>query len=48
MKANTYYLYDNGKKIAFSKSLERLINKTVNTVNAKIYYNNILIWVQNP
>lgn len=48
MKPNTYYLFDNGKRIAFSCKLERLINKTTETKDAKIYFNNILIWVQNP
>ena len=48
MKANTYYLFDNEKRIAFSGSFEKLLNKTIYTVNAKIYYNDVLIWVQNP
>ena len=48
MKANTYYLFDNGKKIAFSGSFERLLNKTTKTENAEIYYNNVLVWKQNP
>ena len=48
MKENTYYLFDNGKKIAFSGSFERLLNKTTKTENAEIYYNNILVWKQNP
>ena len=48
MKANTYYLFENGKKLHFSYSLEKLINYTVNTHNAEIYYNNVLVWVQNP
>lgn len=46
MKTNTYYLFDNGKKIAYSKSLERLLNKTIKTINAEIYYNKILVWKQ--
>lgn len=37
MKANTYYLFENGKKLHFSYSLEKLINYTVNTHNAEIY-----------
>ena len=48
MKENTYYLFDNGKKIAFSGSFERLLNKTTKTENAEIYYNNVLVWKQNP
>lgn len=48
MEKDTYYLYDGSKKVAYSGSLERLINKTINTKDGKIYYNNILIWVQNP
>lgn len=48
MKANTYYLFDNGKRVAYSKSFERVLNKTTDTVDGKIYYNDVLIWVQNP
>ena len=48
MKENTYYLFDNGKKIAFSGSFERLLNKTTKTENAEIYRNNVLVWKQNP
>ena len=48
MKENTYYLFDNGNKIAFSGSFERLLNKTTKTENAEIYYNNVLVWKQNP
>ena len=48
LKENTYYLFDNGKKIAFSGSFERLLNKTTKTENAEIYYNNVLVWKQNP
>lgn len=48
MKANTYYLFENGKRLHYSGSLEKLINYTVNTHNAEIYYNNVLVWVQNP
>lgn len=48
MKENTYYLFDNGKRVAYSGSLERVINKTVNTTDGEIYFNNKLIWVQNP
>ena len=48
MKCNVYYLFDNGKKLTFSVSFERLLNMTTKTVNAEIYYNNVLVWKQNP
>ena len=48
MKQNTYYLFDNDKQLHYSGSLEKLINFTTKTKNAMIYYNNVLIWVQNP
>ena len=48
MKANTYYLFENGKKIHFSSDFSKLLNYTTDTVNAEIYYNNNLIWIQNP
>lgn len=48
MKENTYYLFDNEKKISHSRSFERVLNKTVNTKDGKIYFNNVLVWVQNP
>lgn len=48
MKENTYYLFDNGKKIAYSKYFEKVLNKTVNTKDGMIYCNNVLVWVQNP
>ena len=48
MKENTYYLFDNRKKIALSGSFERLLNKTTKTENAEIYYNNVLVGKQNP
>lgn len=48
MKSNTYYLVENGKTLHKSVSLEKLINYTVETQDAKIYYNGALIWVQNP
>ena len=48
MKANTFYLFDNGKKIAFSGSFEKLLYKTTETKNAEIYYNNVLVWKQKP
>ena len=48
MKENTYYLFDNGKRIMYSGSFERVLNKTVDTVNGEIYYNDVLVWVQNP
>ena len=48
MKNNTYYLFDNNKQIAFSGSLDRILNKTIATTNGKVYYNNMLIWVKHP
>lgn len=48
MTANTYYLYDNGKLIARSYSFEKVLNRTTKTKDGKIYFNNNLIWVQNP
>jgi hypothetical protein len=44
---NVYIMYENGVKLHHSKSLEKLINYTTKTKNAKIYYNGVLIWVQN-
>lgn len=48
MNENTYYLFDGDKKIAYSYSLEKLLNKTIGLKDGKIYYNNVLVWVQNP
>lgn len=48
IKPNTYYLTENDKTLHHSSSLEKLINFTTNTTNAQIYFNNILVWVQNP
>lgn len=48
MKNNVYYLIENGKTLHYSGSMEKLINYTVKTSNAEIWYNNKLIWVQNP
>lgn len=48
MKENTYYLFDKDKRIAYSKSFERVLNKTIETKDGKIYFNNVLVWVQNP
>ena len=50
MKENTYYLFDNGKKIAYSYKLENVLNKVAEkkTIDGKIYYNNELVWMQNP
>lgn len=44
---NVYIMYENGVKLHHSKSLEKLINYTTKTKNAKIYYDGVLIWVQN-
>lgn len=48
MKADIYYLFDDGKRIVYSKSFEKVLNKTINTRDGKIYINNVLVWVQNP
>ena len=48
MIANKYYLFEGNEKIAFSGSLEKLINKTTTTKDAIIKFNNIVVWVQNP
>lgn len=48
MKESTYYLFDNGKRVAYSRSFERVLNKTVSTTDGEIYFNNVLIWAQNP
>lgn len=47
MKRDTYYLMENGKRVAYSCSLEKVLNKTVNTKDGMIYYNDVLVWVQN-
>jgi hypothetical protein len=46
MKANTFYLFEDGKKIAFSYSFEKILRKTFKTENGMIYYNNVLVWRQ--
>ena len=48
MKENIYYLYENEKRVAFSYSFEKILNKTIKTENGMIYYNNILVWIQHP
>lgn len=48
MKANTYYLYDGEKEITHSGCFEKVLNKTIGTKDGKIFYNNVLVWVQNP
>lgn len=48
MKADIYYLYENGEKKNYSKSFEKILNKTTNTTNGVIYYNNCIVWVQKP
>ncbi len=48
MKENTYYLMDDGHRVAYSKNFETVLNKTVKTKDGEIYYNNVLVWVQNP
>ena len=47
MKANTYYLIENGKILHYSYKFERVLNFTVETKDAEFYYNRILIWKQN-
>lgn len=47
MKENTYYLFENGKKIAHSYKFEYVLNKTTETKDAEIYYNGVLVWKQN-
>ena len=48
MKENIYYLFDGEKRVAYSKSFERVLNKTTETKDGKIYIGNVLVWVQNP
>jgi len=48
MPADTYYLFENDKQLHHSGSIEKLINFTTGMKNAMIYYNNVLVWVQNP
>jgi hypothetical protein len=47
MKANTYYLIENGNILHYSYKFERVLNFTVETKDAEIYYNSVLIWKQN-
>lgn len=48
MKSNVYYLIENGKILHYSGSFSRLLNFTISTKEAEIYYNNHLVWVQRP
>lgn len=48
MKENTYYLFDNERQVTRSGSFERVLNKSINTVNGKIYYNGVLMWIKHP
>lgn len=48
MKPDIYYLFDKGKQVARSGNFERLLNMTTKATDAKIYYNNITVWMQNP
>ena len=48
MKEDAYYLFNEGKRIAYSKVFEKVLNKTINTSDGEIYFNNVLVWVQNP
>lgn len=47
MKNGYYYLIEDGKILHYSGNLQKLINFTTDTENAEIYYNNVLVWVQN-
>lgn len=47
MKENTYYLFDGEKIVAYSGDFEKVLNKTIKTTDGKIYFNNVLVWVQN-
>lgn len=47
MKANVYYLIENERILHYSGDINTLIKYTINTTNAKIYFNNTLVWVQN-
>ena len=47
MKANTYYLIENGKTLHYSYSFMKLLNFAAETKDAEIYYNSVLIWKQN-
>jgi hypothetical protein len=47
MKRDTYYLFESGSRIAYSKVFEKVLNKTINTKNGVIYFNNHMIWIQN-
>ena len=47
MKSYTYYLIENGKILHYSYKFERVLNFTVETKDAEIYYNGVLIWKQN-
>ena len=47
MKPYTYYLIENGKILHYSYKFERVLNFTVETKDAEIYYNGLLIWKQN-
>lgn len=48
MKSNIYYLIENGKVLHYSGDFHKLLNYTTDTNDAKIYYNNKLIWAQKP
>lgn len=47
MKNGYYYLIENDNILHKSMSLQKLINYTTETKNAEIYFNGVLIWVQN-
>ena len=47
VKANVYYLIENEHILHYSGDINKLIKYTINTTNAKIYFNNTLVWIQN-
>ena len=43
-----YKLVEDGRVLHTSADINRLINFTVKTKNAMIYYGDVLVWVQRP
>ena len=48
MKNNTYYLMENGNILHRSGAYNRLLKYTADTKDATIWYNNHIVWAQNP
>lgn len=48
IKPFTWYLYEGGKLLHQSGDFNKLLGFTANTTDAKIYYGDKLVWVQNP